>query len=33
MPDDAFREAFGYEFFIHRGAPAGTAETWLFATS
>ena len=30
MPEEAFREAFGLEFFIHRGAPAGTAETWLF---
>lgn len=33
MPEEAFREAFGLEFFIHRGAPAGTAETWLFATN
>ena len=30
IPDDAFREAFGYEWYIRRGAPAGTAETTLF---
>jgi LmbE family N-acetylglucosaminyl deacetylase len=30
MPDDAFRDAFGYEWFIRRGAPPGTRETSLF---
>jgi LmbE family N-acetylglucosaminyl deacetylase len=30
LPPDAFRAAFGYEWFIHRGAPAGTEESWLF---
>ena len=29
MPDDAFREAFGTEWFIHRGVPAGTRETTI----
>ena len=29
MPDEQFATAFGTEWFIHRGAPAGTAETWL----
>jgi LmbE family N-acetylglucosaminyl deacetylase len=31
MPEEAFRESFGYEWFIRRGAPAGTRETTLFA--
>lgn len=31
MPTDAFQEAFGYEWFIRRGAPAGTRENDLFA--
>jgi LmbE family N-acetylglucosaminyl deacetylase len=31
MPLDAFREAFGYEFFIRRGAPPGTHDSDLFA--
>jgi LmbE family N-acetylglucosaminyl deacetylase len=31
MPRDAFREGFGYEFFIRRGAPPGAADTDLFA--
>jgi LmbE family N-acetylglucosaminyl deacetylase len=30
MPADAFRAGFGYEWFIHLGAPAGTHETSLF---
>jgi LmbE family N-acetylglucosaminyl deacetylase len=30
MPTDVFREAFGYEWFIRRGAPPGTRETDLF---
>ncbi|HEX6310336.1 MAG TPA: PIG-L family deacetylase [Acidimicrobiia bacterium] len=30
MPTDAFREAFGYEWFIRRGAPPGTREADLF---
>jgi LmbE family N-acetylglucosaminyl deacetylase len=30
MPLDAFREAFGYEAFIRRGAPAGVHDTDLF---
>jgi LmbE family N-acetylglucosaminyl deacetylase len=30
LPDDAFREAFGIEWYIHRGAPPGTTETSLF---
>jgi LmbE family N-acetylglucosaminyl deacetylase len=29
MPLDAFREAFGYEWYIRRDAP-GARETWLF---
>ena len=29
MPPDAFREAFGSEWFIRRDAP-DTRETWLF---
>ena len=29
MPDDAFGEAFGTEFFIRRDAPK-IRETWLF---
>ena len=28
---DAFREGFGYEWFIRRGAPPGTHEDDLFA--
>jgi LmbE family N-acetylglucosaminyl deacetylase len=31
MPADAFREGFGYEFFIRRGAPPGAHDTDLFA--
>lgn len=31
MPPDAFREGFGYEFFIRRGAPPGAHDTDLFA--
>jgi LmbE family N-acetylglucosaminyl deacetylase len=31
MPDDAFREAFGWEWFIRRGAPSGTREHDVFA--
>jgi LmbE family N-acetylglucosaminyl deacetylase len=31
MPEDRFREAFGYEWFIRRGAPAGTREDDLLA--
>lgn len=31
MPPEAFREAFGYEWFIRRGAPRGTHDTDLFA--
>jgi LmbE family N-acetylglucosaminyl deacetylase len=31
MSPDAFREGFGYEFFIRRGAPAGAHDTDLFA--
>jgi LmbE family N-acetylglucosaminyl deacetylase len=31
MPPDAFREGFGYEWFIRRGAPPGTSEDDLFA--
>ena len=31
MPADAFREGFGYEWFIRRGAPPGTHEDDLFA--
>jgi len=30
MPTDMFREAFGYEWFIRRGAPSGTREAGLF---
>jgi LmbE family N-acetylglucosaminyl deacetylase len=30
MPADAFREAFGWEWFIRRGAPAGLQESSLF---
>jgi LmbE family N-acetylglucosaminyl deacetylase len=30
LPPDAFREAFGYEWFIRRDAPPGTTESWLF---
>jgi LmbE family N-acetylglucosaminyl deacetylase len=30
MPVDAFREAFGWEWFIRRGAPAGIRESSLF---
>ncbi len=29
MPVEAFRTAFRYEWFIHRGAPPGTQETSL----
>jgi LmbE family N-acetylglucosaminyl deacetylase len=29
MPDDVFTEAFGYEWFIRRGAPEGARETSL----
>lgn len=32
MPIELFREAFGTEWFIRRGAPAGIAEDSLFAT-
>lgn len=31
LPDDAFREAFGWEWFIRRNAPPGTRETDVFA--
>jgi LmbE family N-acetylglucosaminyl deacetylase len=31
MPRDVFREAFGYEFFIRRGAPPDAHDTDLFA--
>jgi LmbE family N-acetylglucosaminyl deacetylase len=31
LPLDAFREAFGYEWFIRRDAPHGTRETDVFA--
>jgi LmbE family N-acetylglucosaminyl deacetylase len=31
MPDEVFREAFGWEWFIRRGAPAGTRENSVFA--
>ena len=31
MPDEMFALAFGTEWFIRRGAPQGTSETWLFA--
>jgi LmbE family N-acetylglucosaminyl deacetylase len=30
MPEDQFRMGFGHEEYILRGAPKGTAETWLF---
>jgi len=30
MPEDAFAAMFGTEWFVRRGAPAGTAETTLF---
>ena len=30
MSIDTFREVFGTEWFIRRGAPVGTSETWLF---
>jgi len=30
MPDAAFRETFGWEWFIRRGAPPGTRETSVF---
>jgi LmbE family N-acetylglucosaminyl deacetylase len=30
MPPEAFREAFGYEWFIRADAPAGTREASLF---
>jgi LmbE family N-acetylglucosaminyl deacetylase len=30
LPLDAFREVFGYEWFIRRGAPPGHDEDWLF---
>jgi LmbE family N-acetylglucosaminyl deacetylase len=33
LSDEAFREAFGYEWFIRRGAPAGTRESTLFAAA
>ena len=29
MPPDAFAASFGWEWFIRRGAPAGTTETAL----
>jgi LmbE family N-acetylglucosaminyl deacetylase len=31
LPPDTFREGFGYEWFIRRGAPPGTHEDDLFA--
>jgi LmbE family N-acetylglucosaminyl deacetylase len=31
LPPDAFREGFGYEWFIRRGAPLGTQDDDLFA--
>lgn len=31
LPPDAFREGFGYEWFIRRGAPPGAHDTDLFA--
>jgi LmbE family N-acetylglucosaminyl deacetylase len=31
MPDDAFREAFGWEWFIRRGVPSETRESDVFA--
>jgi len=30
MPDEVFTRTFGTEWFIRRGAPVGTHETWLF---
>jgi LmbE family N-acetylglucosaminyl deacetylase len=30
LADDAFREAFGYEWFIRRDVPPGTTDSWLF---
>jgi LmbE family N-acetylglucosaminyl deacetylase len=30
LPPDAFRDAFGYEWFIRRDATPGADETWLF---
>jgi LmbE family N-acetylglucosaminyl deacetylase len=30
MPTEIFREAFGYEWFIRRGAPSGTRESDVF---
>jgi LmbE family N-acetylglucosaminyl deacetylase len=30
LPPDAFREAFGYEWFIRRDATPGATEDWLF---
>ena len=30
MPDDAFRESFGYEWFIRRGVPSTYRESSLF---
>jgi LmbE family N-acetylglucosaminyl deacetylase len=30
MPDELFARAFGTEWFIRRGAPPGTRESWLF---
>ncbi|MCZ7525399.1 MAG: PIG-L family deacetylase [Acidimicrobiia bacterium] len=31
LPEDPFREAFGWEWFVRRGArPGGRPETWLF---
>jgi LmbE family N-acetylglucosaminyl deacetylase len=31
MPDDAFREAFGYEWYIRRGAAPGTSESSMLS--
>jgi LmbE family N-acetylglucosaminyl deacetylase len=33
LSDEAFEVAFGYEWYIRRGAPAGTRETSLFEHS
>jgi LmbE family N-acetylglucosaminyl deacetylase len=33
MPEEHFRLAFGTEWFIRRGAPAGVTEDWIFPTS
>lgn len=30
LPDEPFREGFGYEWYIRRGAPEGTRETSVF---